>query len=165
MTNTKPFHIYQALTRAVDDYCDRHYIGRGAFALRVGFNGPNAENQLSNHLNPRSQKNISHEREYMIMCELDDMARHVYFKLRGKEWGLDTQTTSKPTTINIDMSFHTLADDAMIEGDEAFSAVKKGLKDGLLTKKELKAIRKESIEAVRHYEKMVELADVKLRGM
>ena len=164
MTKTKPYHIYIALTRAVDNYCERHGIGRGAFALRVGFTGVNAENQLSNHLNPRSDKNISHEREYMIMCELDDVAREVYFGMRGKEWGIGVSSDTAPA-VSVEMSFHVLADDAMIEGDEVFATTKKALKDGCLDKKEVKAIRKEAAEAVTHYQKIVDLAEMKLRGM
>ena len=157
MTNTKPYHIYIALTRAVDNYCERHDISRGAFAVRVGFRGDNAENQLSNHLNPRSMKNISHEREYMILQELDDISRELYFSKRGKEWGLsvDSGTT---LVVSLDTSFHTLA-------DEAFSTTKKALKDGVLIKKEVNAIRKESKEAVDFYQKMVDLAELKLREM
>ncbi len=164
MTNTKPYHIYTALTRAVDDYCERHDIGRGAFAIRIGFNGENADNQLSNHLNPRSMKNISHEREYMIMCELDDKAREIYFRMRAKEWGLNVGRVAEQA-VPMEMSFHVLADEAMMEGDEAFAVTKKALKDGVLNKKEVKAIRKESKEAADFYMKMVDLAEEKLRGM
>ena len=78
----KYYNIYIALNRAVNDYCERHGISRGAFAIRVGFNGENAENQLSNHLSP---KNISHERKQMILEELDDTSRRLYFGMRVRE--------------------------------------------------------------------------------
>ena len=167
MTSKKPYHIYTALTRAVDDYCERHGIGRGAFAIRIGFNGENADNQLSNHLNPRSMKNISHEREDMIMCELDDKAREIYFTMRAKEWGFKVDRVVEQA-VSMERSFHVLADEAMIEGDEAFAVTKKALKDlrgGGFNKKQLKAIRKESKEASDFYMKMVDLAEEKLRGM
>lgn len=164
LIHTKPYHIYTALTRAVDDYCTRHDIGRGAFALRVGFNGPNAENQLSNHLNPRSNKNISHEREYMIMCELDDKARELYFSMRAKEWGMDV-SYGKISHIQIKMSFHALADRAMIDGSEAFCSIKEALEDGVLSKKELKRISKEAKEAADCYREIVDAAESKLKEL
>jgi len=160
----KPYITYIAFTRAIVNYCERHGITRGAFALRIGFTGDNAENTISNHLNPNSMKNISHERENMILRELDDRSREIYFSMRAKEWGLNI-CSEVTRDLDIDMSFHCLADDAMIEGDEAFASVKRALKDGVLTKKEIKAVRKESQDAVDFYQKMVDVAEMKLRGM
>lgn len=159
---TKPYKIYIALTRAVDDYCLRHDITRGCFALRVGWSGPSAQNQISNHLNPNSEKPISHAREQRILQELDDRARDMYFSMRKREFELGCTGSVKVSVILKDIEFHTLADDAMIEADEAFAAIKKGLKNGSLSKKEIKALRKEAVEAASFYQKIVDAADAKL---
>jgi len=152
------------MTRAIDDYCERHDITRKSFSIRVGFCGDNAENQLSNHLNPRTMKNISHEREYMMIQELDDKGRELYFNMRAKEWGMSVGCDSV-ALVSIGMSMSELADDAIIESNEAFATIKKALKDGSLNKKEIKAIRKEAKEAVDFNQKMVDLAEMKLRRM
>lgn len=159
---SKPYTTYIAFTRAIDDYCERHDITRGCFALRIGFTGPSAENQISNHLNPNNTKNISHEREQRILHQLDDEARELYFKMRTKEFGMSVCLDFKALELLDDDDFHGLADAAMIEGDEAFATTKRALQDGSLSHKELKQIAKECRESAQHYERMADVAEMKL---
>ena len=168
MTNTKPYHIYMALTHAVDDFKARTGVTTRDFAQRVGFTSETPENELSNHLNPRSSKNVSHEREYMIMCELDDKAREVYFRMRCKEWHIVANSEAITEVLPHEVvCLDTMADNAIIESDEVFACIKKVERDkhGKVTKKAWKKIRKEAREAVRENEKIVDTADLALRGM
>jgi len=165
MLHQKPYTTYVALTRAVDDYCERHGITRGAFALRVGFAGENAENQISNLLNPNSQNNISHAREEMFLRELDAKGRELYFSMRLKAWDMSLEHQRSNKVCVVEVSLSEMADRAMIEGSEAFAEVKKHTFNSALTKKDVLKIRKEAYDAVVYFQEIVDLSEKRMEEM
>lgn len=142
----KPFIYYTALTKAVENYNKRHNYKRGHLADLLGFVGPNAANQFSNALNPiNHDKILNDEKKYTLLYALDPEDRIVFFTHYMRQFGL------KPVPINTPVvtftSLHHAADNAMIEGDEAFKTIKLSLRDKTLDRDELKDIIKETTEA------------------
>ena len=76
----KPFNLYEALTKAVDDYNTRHKYSRGHLADALGYIGANAAIQFSNALNPLNHdKTLNDERKYRLLHSFDEEARIVFF--------------------------------------------------------------------------------------
>lgn len=147
---TKPFIYYTALTRAVDDYNERHDYKRATLADKLGFVGENAAIQFSNALNPLNHgKTLNDERKYTLFHALDQEALTVFFTHYMKQFSLKPVPVSVPVVTF--KSLHHAADNAMIEGDEAFKTIKLSLRDRTLTRDELKAIIKETSEAEEAY--------------
>jgi|GEM_PF-3192957 len=146
----KPFIYYTALTKAVDNYNTRNLYTRGKLADDLGFIGENAANQFSNALNPiNHDKTLNDEKKYKLMHTLEEEDLVIFFAYYMKQFGLKPISVSTPCVTY--ESLHQAADDAMIEGDEAFKTIKLSLRDKTLTSYELRAIVKESTEAEHAY--------------
>lgn len=153
----KPLILYTALTKAVDDYNERHYLTRGHLADAIGFFGENAAIQFSNALNPLNHdKTLNDEKKYKLLHSMDHEAVKVFFAHYMKQFGLmpvEIMTDTSSTLI----SFHAAVDDVMLESDDVFKTTKMALKDEKLTTDEIHDIIKELDES--------DAANAKLRAM
>jgi len=162
ITQAKPQAIYKALLNAVEDYCKRHYLTHELFAKQLNLKSDGDD--LITLLNPETPQQIRHDQEQSILDKLDTQARKIYFETRIKEW--DMGICKEPSSLTkVDISLDDLADDAMIESSESFTSVKIALEDGKLSKSEAKKIIKESKEAVRCHQNIIDCAEYKLEQM
>lgn len=152
---------YLALTEAVDNFNERHYVTRGYLADIIGFKGENAAIQLSNYLNPNNETKLFNHRQFIqLLRAFDDLARRAYFDAMMKPFGYETCKIVYSDTVDEESlkSLHTRTDDAMVKGMETFKTVKISLKDKTLDKKELIAIEKEARETKEHFRDIEETA-------
>ena len=162
ITQTKPKAIYEAFSDAIDNYCKRHYLTYDLFAEHIDLDG--GGDSLSSLLNLDTTKLITHEQEHNILDKLDAQARKVYFEARVKQWEMDI--CKEPSSLTkVDISLGDLADDAMIESSESFTSVKIALEDGHLSKIEAEKIIKESNEALRCHQNIIDCAKQHLKEM
>ena len=154
---TKDLTLYTAHKKAIDSYCERHCVDRGHFADILGFNGENAGIQLSNCLNLNSDKTLNDKRKNLLLQAYDDISRRIFFDELQRPWGYTTCKIKSVVPVDIKV-FHILADDAMMEGDEAFRTIKMSLRDKTLDEKELINIEKECKEAKELYRELEEQA-------
>ncbi len=154
---TKDLTFYSAHQAAMTSYCERHFVNRGHFADILGFNGENANIQLSNCLNPNSDKTLNDKRKELLFHAYDDISKRVFFDVLMRPSGYTTCKIEsvEPVELNI---FHMLADDAMIEGDEAFKTIKMSLRDKMLDEKELIAIENDCKKTKELYRELEEQA-------
>jgi len=161
----KPYSLYAALTKAVDNYNERHHLNRGHLADALGYAGDNAARQLSNALNPNnSEKTISDHRKKLLFHAIDEEARMVFFTEWMRQWGLKPAKISAPTFCSVH-EFSVLVDDAQMEADDAFKTAKMALRDETLSEDECKAIIKEATEAMRMQEEIIAKAHARLEKM
>ena len=159
---TKPKGIYKALSDAIDNYCKRHYITHDLLIKHVGLD--DSQDDLSALLSLETPEQITHDQEHHILNKLDTQARKIYFEARVKEW--DMGICKEPSSLTrIDISLGDLADDAMIESSESFTSVKVALEDGHLSKSEAEKIIKESNEALRCHQNIIDCAKQQLKEM
>ena len=86
----KPYNLYTALTKAVEDYNERKNLDRGHLADALGFKGVNSAIQLSNALNPNNHtKTLNDEKKYRLLESVDDEARMVFFREWMRQWGAE----------------------------------------------------------------------------
>ena len=161
----KPYHLYTALTKAVDNYNDRHFLNRGFFADVLNYKGESAARQFSAALNTNNyEKTINDNRKKILLNTMDDEARRVFFTEWMRQWGLKPCSLYKPESFGI-VALNILVDDAQIEADESFKTAKLALRDETLTSKELKDIIKEATEAMQKQEQIVGMAHARLEEM
>ena len=159
-TMEKPYNLYTALTRAVENYNKRHHIDRGHLACAVGFVGENAAIQLSNALNPNNHdKTLNDEKKYRLLESVDDLARLVFFEEWMRQWGLKPAMMSAPT---VEVCMSVLIDDAQMEADDVFKTAKMALRDEAIDEEECKDIIKEATEAMKMYEEIIRKGHVRL---
>lgn len=160
----KPYILYTALTEAVDHYNERNNYTRGHLADAIGFVGKNASIQFSNALNPLNHdKTLNDEKKYTLLHALDHEDRMVFFTNYMKQFGLRPACIMTPDVVHVNL--HQVVDDAQIEADESFKTSKLALRDGTLTKDELKAIIKESSEAEAKQAEIRAIAQARLKEM
>lgn len=158
--------FYTAMTKAVDDYNNRHNLNRGYFADVLGYKGDNASRQLSAALNPHSDdKTLNDERKEALIEEMDIDARMVFFTAYMKQWGLKPEMIDVPAVSIEDINIHIALDNALIESDDAFKTGKFALRDKTLDEAELRAIIKESEEAARKHDETAMLAKARLKTL
>jgi len=156
----KPYNLYTALTKAVDDYNNRHMLNRGHLADVLGFTGDNAAIQLSNALNPNNHtKTLNDEKKYRLLESVDDEARMVFFREWMRQWGLKPAKMSAPT---MEVCMSILVDDAQMEADDVFKTAKMALRDETLDEKECLDIIREAEEAMRKQEEIIAMAHKRL---
>lgn len=161
----KPYPLYTALTKAVDDFNDRHALKRDHLAQELGYRGENAGRQLSNALNPNNtDKSISDHRKSLLLHAMDEEARMTFFAEWMRQWGLRPVSMSAPNVCSIKV-FATKVDDAQMEADESFKTSKIALRDGTLTEDELRSIIKEATDAMRLQEEIILMANERLKEM
>ncbi|UFH59819.1 hypothetical protein [Sulfurovum mangrovi] len=144
----KPTLMYIAITKAVDDYNNRHNYDRGHLADKLGFNGPHASNQFSNCINPNTtDKSLNSYKIDLLLHLLDHEARMIFFREWMRQFALKpVATESYPVTVD---DLRQAADNVAIEGSESLIVNMHALSDGKVTIDEAKKMRKEASDVER----------------